>query len=94
MPAFTAFQMETIRMSLDQRRPMTSICLYFSGTHPRDEIIEAIDCLRRSSSILAAQRRVNAILADQAAGYQLVNGTRIEYVCRNWPAVRPYKAMF
>lgn len=94
MAAFTDVQMATIQGFVAQRRTMAAICLYFSGKHPRDEIVEAIDALRRTSSIVAARKRVNAILSDQAAGHQLVNGTRIEYVCRNWPFVRTYKPDF
>lgn len=94
MAAFTQSELQFLQILLrPPSSPMHRLCSALDR-HTRDEVVEAIDALRRTSSIEAAQKRVNAVLTDQAAGHQLVNGTRIEFVCRNWPELRSYRPMF
>lgn len=85
MAAFTYGTLETVREALDQHWTMARICLHFAPRYTRDELVEAIDALRRHVVITHAQQRVNAILALQASGEPLINGNPAPSVARNFP---------
>lgn len=54
---------------------MVTICALFRDTYTRDQIVEAIDALRRSfGDADEALQRTNTVFAAQAAGIQLING--------------------
>lgn len=93
MTAFSHGELSTIQWALDNRMKMRTLCHMFWDNHSRDELVEAIDALRRNDSITGAMRHVNHVLALQSVGEPLINGNPQNAVARNWSAWRP-AAMF
>lgn len=83
MTAWTHNDLLWLRVRLKEGYSMQRLC-DVNPRHTRDEIVEAIDSLRRYASITEAQKRVNFILACQSAGEPLVNGNPQSVVCRQW----------
>jgi hypothetical protein len=93
MSAFTRDDMLWLRTYLDARYPMQRIC-NLMARHSRDEVVEAIDALRRSRTLNEARERANFVLAEQSAGQPLINGNRQGTVARQWSDRPVYRAMF
>lgn len=83
MTAFTIEEMRRLREGLDAKVRTATLCALMRG-HPRDEVIEAIDSLRRSTTVEFAMKRVNHILTLQASGAALINGNPQFSVARTW----------
>lgn len=88
MGAFTHNTLLWIRVRRQEGYTVQRLC-DINPQHTRDEIIEAIDALRRNETITGAQRHVNHVLALQAAGEPLINGNPQTSVARNWFTPRP-----
>lgn len=85
MTAFSIGALQNIRTMLNEGRPMASICRVLEGIYTRDQIVEAIDALKRFPSVHDAQRRVNLVCTYQANGVPLINGRPAEDVVRQRP---------
>jgi hypothetical protein len=78
-----------------QRAQMSTICGLFRDVYTRDQLVEAIDALRRSyGDATLATQKVNDILARQSVGHPLINGKPQVAVAKNWPATGTHRPMF
>lgn len=71
---FTLDEIARLRLARRAGGRMTNICAAFGYVHTRDEIVEAIDAIRRFPSNQEALHHANAVLAYQDAGIPLING--------------------
>lgn len=70
---FTVGEIVGIRGMLHLKWPMADICI-LCPLIPRDQIVEAIDAIKRHASNHDAMRHANQVLAYQDAGIPLING--------------------
>lgn len=73
MTRWTHGEVAGVRAMLDYEWSMTAICTLYSFK-PRDEIVEAIDALRRNTSVVAAMAHLNSVLTLQDGDFPLING--------------------
>lgn len=98
MNPFTIREITVLRLML--RPPATrmmQICECFTYSHTRDEIVEAIDAIRRCQHDAQAATRVNQVLAMQEVGEPLINGMPQHQVAKLSPLgtiFRPHAPMF
>lgn len=83
---FSIGAIQNLRSMLADKRRMEDICRVFQGIYTRDQIVEAIDALKRHENNHDAQRHVNQVLAYQGSGVPLVNGRPADKVMRQRPA--------
>lgn len=89
MTAFTHGEIAAIRLALKDGMKMHVLCAVHRGRHTRDELVEAIDSIRREPFDLYAMRRTNLVLSLQAAGHPLINGNPQGSVARAWQNSHP-----
>lgn len=71
---FTHESLTRIRIHLNGAYRMARICALMGPWYTRDQIVEAIDALRRYENTYEALRFVNQVLAYQAMDIPMVNG--------------------
>ena len=83
MPAFTSSQMACLHTERRGGYSMQRMC-EANPLHSRDEIMEALDALRRHPNMEAATEHVNRVLGLQRDGVPLINGKAQGEVLRRW----------
>ncbi len=83
MPLFTEPAIRAIRGALRSKWSMKALCAAMC-VYDRDEVVEAIDAVRRWPDNQDALWHVNRVLSFQAQGQPLINGNPAHLVMRDW----------